>query len=120
MESFQPPILYCFRADLARVKEVLASHPSDGRTALARHLCEAFGFYTATGALRTSSCLHALTVLDGEGKIKLPPSTRRPDCPNARSLSEPVPAPTGVPNRIRALKGLQVERVRCLATLTFF
>ena len=120
MESFQPPILSCFRADLARVKEVLASHPSDGRTALARQLCEAFGFYTATGALRTSSCLHALTVLDGEGKIQLPPSTCRPNRPHARVLSKPVPAPTGVPNRIRALKGLQIERVRTREALAIW
>lgn len=95
MESYQSPILLCFRASPSCLQEVLASYPSYGRTALARQLCEAFGFYAATGALRTSNCLAALRVLNGEGKIKPPPSRSRRDRSNARLLATPIPSPLG-------------------------
>ena len=111
MDSLRPSILSCLRADLPRVKEVFASCPSYGRTALARQVCEVFGFYAATGERRTSSCLQALRVLDEEGQVQLPPSTSRPDRANARLLPNAVPLPTEVPDRIGALQGLRIERV---------
>ena len=112
MESWQPPILSHLRASVSRLKGVLSSHPFYGRTALARRVCEVFGFYTATGDLRTASCLQALRVLNGEGKIMLPSSTPRPDHAKARLLSEPVPSPTGVPERIEDLAELRIELVQ--------
>lgn len=112
MESFQPPILSHLRGSVSRLKEVLASHPSYGRTALARQVCEVFGFYNATGDLRTASCMQALRVLHGEGKIPFPPSTPRPDHAKASLLSEPVASPTGVPDRIADLAGLRIELVQ--------
>ena len=112
MEPSQSPILSYLRASLPRLNEILQSHPSYGRTALARTVCEAFGFYSATGKLRTASSLQALVVLEREGLIKLPPSASRPNRPNARLLSDPVPSPTDVPDRIGELDGLRIERVR--------
>ncbi len=112
MERAPSSILSCLRASPCGLNEVLQSHRSYGRTALARKVCEVFGFYSATGKLRTASSLQALAVLEREGAIKLPASDPRPNRPNARLLPDPVSSPIDVPDRLGTLKGLRIERVR--------
>lgn len=100
-------------AKLAEVKRKVRSRVAAGRREFAVLLCEQFGFRSSKGKLQVTSCLAALRSLEREGHFQLPPSRikiaerRRP-----RRLSEPVPAPQGVPRSAGDIHRLRLIEVR--------
>ena len=92
--STQEPILYSFRnrsiraSDVAAIKELIERHHAEGRTKIARRICEAWDWrQTATGHLKDMACRDLLLRLEERGFIQLPPRKRVPHCGYNRRLS---------------------------------
>lgn len=72
-----------------------------GRMAVARAVCEGLALSDARGRLRISSCLAVLTVLEAEGRLRLPPEgAGKRVARTPRMVSAPVSAPVGLPSRV--------------------
>jgi hypothetical protein len=61
------------QAEVAFIRELLASDPHASRRALSRKLCEAWGWVQRNGAPRDMVCRGLLLALDRAGHIELPP-----------------------------------------------
>ncbi len=59
--------------NLQRVQQIITEQDSATRWAISREVCEQFDFLDAKGQVRGHSCLAALTQLDRQGRISLPP-----------------------------------------------
>jgi hypothetical protein len=97
---------------LAEVRQHVEQGWQHGRTAIARHVCQAFGLHDAAGRPQVAGCLKALRGLEQQGQLTLPPR-RRPygGTPQPRRLEAPVPAASGVPPQVEQVQGLQLVRV---------
>jgi hypothetical protein len=78
------------------------------RTALARVVCERFGFYDARGREQRAGCLKALRELEGAGHFTLPPARTSSGRKSARRLGDPVPLPVEVPSEAGLVRGLHL------------
>ena len=96
---------------IAAIGTVVSSGVHRRRTALARHLCELYGFCDARGEWQTAGCLKALGELSRAGHFELPPPRSRAGRRTPRRLLEPVPAAQGVPDEVGAVQGLRLVRV---------
>jgi hypothetical protein len=65
-------------ADIAYIREWIATHPEAGRCALSRQLCEAWNWKQPNGALCDQICRGLLLKLERAGEIQLPPVKFRP------------------------------------------
>jgi hypothetical protein len=65
-------------ADIAFVRELIATHPEAGRCALSRRLCEAWNWRQPNGAPCEQICRGLLLRLDRAGEIQLPAVRFRP------------------------------------------
>lgn len=65
-------------ADVAFIREWIATHPEAGRCALSRQLCEAWNWKQPNGALCDQTCRGLLLKLERAGAIELPPVKFRP------------------------------------------
>ncbi len=65
-------------ADVAFIRELIATHREAGRCALSRRLCEAWNWKQPNGALCDQICRGLLLKLERAGKIQLPPVRFRP------------------------------------------
>lgn len=73
------PVLYSFRnrqireSDLAFIRTTIDEHRIRGRSHIARHLCEAWGWRQPSGRLKDMACRDLLLRLEERGFIELPP-----------------------------------------------
>jgi hypothetical protein len=65
-------------ADVAFIRELIATHPEAGRCALSRRVCEAWNWKQPNGALCDQICRGLLLKLENAGEIQLPPVRFRP------------------------------------------
>lgn len=110
-------------ADLAFIRELIASHPPASRYALSHLLCEAWQWKQLNGAPRDMICRGLLALLDRAGEIQLPALRFRPlRNPLAdRRRPEPiVPDTRPVSGPLRQLVPLQIEQVRRTADEPLF
>jgi hypothetical protein len=79
------------------VQQILEDNKEAPRSAIAKRVCQHFGFFNAWGRAQKSGCLKALRELERVGRFRLPPSQR--PCPQTapRRLTEPVEAPRELP-----------------------
>ena len=99
--------------DLDRVCEIIAraDDPSN-HSAVARIVCEDFGFRDPNGYLQEKTCLTALQDLAAQGKIDLPHSSHQTSKNPIRICSEDVqPLPAVMPESVDMLKNLTVQLV---------
>jgi hypothetical protein len=101
-------------ADVAFIRELIATHPQASRRALSLKLCEAWAWMQENGAPRDMVCRGLLLELERAGHIALPPSRwegrerpvyrRKP--PSVDVPSEPLQAP------LSAIGPVQIQQVR--------
>ncbi len=82
------------------------SHTIAHRTALAKKVCEHFGFYDVRGKMQLGGCLKALRGLEQQGHFVLPKARRPPHANAPRRRQEAVPSASGVPDEVTAIKAL--------------
>ncbi len=97
--------------NLQRVQQIITERDSATRWAISREVCEQFDFLDAKGQVRGHSCLAALTQLDRQGRIALPPPLE-PVAKQINPVNEPVAPALGVPARVDAIEQLEVVPVR--------
>jgi hypothetical protein len=68
-------------ADVAFIRELIASSPQASRRKLSARLCEAWDWRQTNGALRDMVCRGLMLALDRAGHIQLPPIRFRPSNP---------------------------------------
>ncbi len=66
------------------IRELIANHPEASRRALSKHLCEAWDWRQANGALRDQVCRSLMLELHRAGHVELPQVRCRPPNPLAR------------------------------------
>lgn len=96
---------------IAQIKALLETGAIAGRAALARKLCEQFGFHDARGRAQLSGCMKALSELSAAGHFVLPPPRSQPKAGSPRGLPSPVPAPVNVPATVGQIDGLELQLV---------
>jgi hypothetical protein len=93
------------------VQQILEDNKEAPRSAIAKRVCQHFGFFNAWGRTQKSGCLKALRELERVGRFQLPPS-RRPFPQTApRRLTEPVAAPRELPSTADRIQELELIRV---------
>ena len=65
-------ILTTLRNAVLALSATVTAHRDKSRCALGDIVCEQLGFFDARGRRQRASCMKALRVLEGEGKIVLP------------------------------------------------
>lgn len=79
------------QADLAVIREIIARHWQEGRSAISRILCRRWQWHQANGQLKDRACRVMLLTLEKKGEIALPPrkkeSFRYPKKAGRRSYS---------------------------------
>jgi hypothetical protein len=93
------------------VRGLLESKKIPHRTALARVVCEQFGFYDVRGREQLAGCLKALRELEGAGHFTLPTARTCSGRKSPRRLSDPVPLPIEVPSEAGLVRGLDLVLV---------
>ena len=92
--------IYCGREfgadDIQLIKRLIEQAPSLKRTPLSRKLCELWGWIKPNGQLKDMTCRVALTRMQADGLITLPPSQitstrRRPDFPPTPATDAQTP-----------------------------
>ena len=111
----QNQVMRSLRADLPRLREVMAGAVSEGfdsQGKLADRVCEAFAFRDGRGRWQRASCHQALAVLQRGGHIALP-APRRPGVGGhgPRLLDQPVAPAQAVPNVVGDMRALALVRV---------
>lgn len=96
---------------VALVKDWLKKNNGQNRTALARHVCEAFDLRDARGQLRVGGAQKALRELESAGYWRLPKARHGARKWQPRRLGRPVAEARGVPVRAEQVKGLYLEEV---------
>ena len=93
------------------VQQILEDNKEAPRSAIAKRVCQHFGFFNAWGRAQQSGCMKALRELERVGRFQLP-EARRPSPPTApRRLTEPVEAPRELPSTAERIQELELIRV---------
>lgn len=101
-------------ADVSFIRDLIARHADVSRRQLSQHLCRAWNWVQANGALRDMVCRGLMLELHRAGHIELPPRRRVPHNPLAvrptpmRVLVDSTP----VQGALRALSPLEFQQVR--------
>ncbi|MCY4312777.1 MAG: hypothetical protein OXD44_03590 [Gammaproteobacteria bacterium] len=93
------------------MQQLITEQDSAARWAISREVCEHFAFPDAKGEVRGHSCLAALTQLEKQGHVSLPPPLE-PVAKHVNPVNEPVAPALGVPSRVDAIEQLEVVPVR--------
>ena len=93
------------------IQRLLAEEQFSTRTAVARRVCQEYGFYDARGHEQWASCLQALNHLECRQQIALPRTKRVWNSAGVRRLGEPVAAAEAVPARVDQVQGLELQLV---------
>ena len=103
--EFQNQVIRSLRNDLVRLQGLTGT----SRSQLVDRVCAAFGFRDARGRWQRMTCLKALTVLEAEGLVSLPP--RRGVRRRHWRVADPVTPPHGVPDAVGAIEDLKLVLV---------
>jgi hypothetical protein len=100
--------------DVQFIHDLIAKHPEASRRALSKHLCEAWDWRQANGALRDQVCRSMMLELHRADHIELPPVRCRPPNPLARrSKPEKVEIDSSlIATTLSELGPLQIDLVR--------
>ena len=91
---------------------IVSSEQFDSLRALARRVCEHFGFVDPRGCLQEVGCLKALRVAESRvPEIVLPVSAPPPMRADPRVLEEPIAAPEGAPSTLAQIRDLNLVLV---------
>ena len=71
------------------------------------------GSSTGPGQRQRSGCLKALCTIEARGCLSLPEPQSKPGLPKPRRLDSTVPVPTGVPEKVGQVRGLELVPVQC-------
>lgn len=93
------------------VQQLLEDNKEAPRGAIAKRVCQHFGFFNAWGRAQQSGCLKALRELERVGRFQLPPAQRPSPQTAPRRLSEPVEAPRELPSAVEQIQELELIRV---------
>ena len=110
-------------SDVTFIRQMIADHPQDGRSALSRRLCKEWGWLQPNGYPKAIVCRLFLLVLEGKGLIKLPPPKRL--APNLHLAHNHGPRPVAVSREpvcatIRELPVIELRQVRRTPEEKFF
>jgi hypothetical protein len=101
-------------ADVAQIRELIATYPALSRRALSQKVCQAWNWIQPNGQPRDMVCRSLMLALHRAGHIELPPRRRTPLNPLAKrsrpAVAEIDRAP--VESSLRALGPLRFEPVR--------
>jgi hypothetical protein len=103
------------RDDVILIKDLISNYPKEGRTALSRRLCRAWGWAQLNGQLKDMVCRGLLLRLEQEGHIVLPPPKNKiSSTPRKRKRSEPVSVDnTPMDVSLKKIRScLRIEQVR--------
>ena len=111
----QSQVMRSLRADLPRLRDVIAGVVSEGfesQGKLADRVCEAFALRDGRGRWQRASCHQALAVLQRAEQVALP-SPRRPAVGgrSPRLLAQPVAPAQAVPGAVGQVRELALVRV---------
>ena len=108
-------------ADVAFIRELIASKPEANRRALSIELCRAWDWRQPNGALRDAVCRGLLLALHRGGHVELPaPKTKKSVGAWVKGRPEPVDIDqTPVAGRLRELGPVELCQVRCAGSATF-
>lgn len=100
-------------ADIAFIKDIIAAHPDDSRSALSRRVCQAWDWTQANGQLKDMVCRGLLLHLERKGHIVQPPPKQKPR-QYRRKRPEPVEIDTtGINLPLKQIRlHLRFEQVR--------
>lgn len=101
-------------ADVRFIRALIAAHPTASRRALSQHLCRAWNWVQANGALRDMVCRGLMLALHRAGHIELPPRRRTPPNPLASRVRPKLVVIDDTPlrGRLRDLGPLELRQVR--------
>ena len=106
---------------LSLVREVLRKHRGASRTALARAVCQEFGWRNANGAPRVRACRDVLVRLAERGTIRLPPprsgGAQARGVPESSEAVEPPLAERPVAPRLVVVRPVEPEEVPAFRAL---
>ena len=99
--------------ELEWIRELIATHPTWTRKAIARAVCEAWGWKDGRGRLKDFAARSLLLKLAERGLVTLPPlRSRRPSrWAWAKAAAEPAVESAAVATSLRALQPITVEPV---------
>ncbi len=103
----QNQVIRTLRSDLVRLQGLTGDGGSRGQ--LVDRVCAAFGFRDGRGRWQRVTCRKALTALEAEGHISLPP--RRTARCGQRRVADPVPPARDVPDAVCAVEDLELVLV---------
>ncbi len=99
-------------SSLPRLRQIATDQPVESRAALARATCEAFNVRDACGRLQEANCSRALSMLADRGLVALPEARPLPPrSGHVRTLPEPVPQSSGLPDQVQDIDGLSISLV---------
>ncbi len=93
------------------VQQILEDNKEAPRSAIAKRVCQHFGFFNAWGKPQQSGCLKALRELEGVGRFQLPEARRRSPQAEPRRCPEPVEEPRELPSAVDQIQELELIRV---------
>jgi hypothetical protein len=100
--------------DISFLQKVIADHYTEGRTAISREICQAWGWRQANGQLKDMVCRSLLLILERQQLISLPP---RITC-NNNSLRHLTAPPTiavsqhPITDQVKKLSPIELRQVR--------
>lgn len=93
------------------VRELLEGEAVGHRTALAKQVCEQFGFFDGRGRAQLSGCVKALRELEAGAHFELPAPCTRTGRGSPRRLEQAVAPAVEVPDEVGAVRGLELVLV---------
>jgi hypothetical protein len=94
------------------VQQILQDNKEAPRSAIAKRVCQHFGFFNAWGRPQKSGCLKALRELERVGRFQLPEARRPSPQAEPRRRTEPVEAPRELPSAVGQIQELELIRVQ--------
>src|SRR5260370_4580007 len=109
-------------ADVAFIRQLIATHTGASRRALSAKLCEAWQWRQANGAPRDMVCRGLLLMLHRAGEIELPPVRYTPPNPLVRRTPPPALSILTTPlhSPLRPLQPVEFQQVRRTAEEPLF
>ncbi len=93
------------------IQQILEDNKEAPRSAIAKRVCQHFGFFNALGKPQKSGCLKALRELERVGRFQLPEARRQSPQAGPKRCTAPVEQPRNLPSTAGQIQQLQLIRV---------